>query len=121
MKLKKVIAIVSAAAFIFTGGAFAAQIDPSPSNMTVDQVKKKQANELQIDPIKALQDLKANLQTRYTEGKISKEKLDNMNQKIDAAIKEIQEFNKLPVKEKKAKLVKGFTEQTDKRVQIGKL
>ena len=38
------IVVVTATTFIFTGGAFAAKIDPGPSNMTIEQVKEQIAS-----------------------------------------------------------------------------
>ena len=121
MKLKKLIVVFTISAFIFTGSVFATQSDPGPSNMTAQQIREKQAAELQMDPIKALQDFKVNIQSRYTDGKISKEKMEKMTAKIDAVVKEIEAFNKLSTKEKKEKLINGFTENTNKRIEQGKI
>lgn len=73
------------------------------------------------DPIKMLEQRKANVRQELSEGKITKEEADNKIARIDKKIKDIQEFNKLPLKEKKEKLINSFTARVDKKVQEGEL
>jgi len=78
-------------------------------------------SETQIDPIQKLRDKKAKVKELLDAGKITKEEADDLNAKIDARIKEIEEFNKLTVEQKREKLKKGFKEKIDKKVKEGKI
>lgn len=75
----------------------------------------------QQDPVKALQSRKEKIQSKLKDGKISKEKADKITAKIDTKIKEIQEFNKLTLQQKKDKLESRFKSSLDKRIKNGKL
>jgi len=82
--------------------------------------KERESNEPQ-DPIKALESKKEKVQAQLKEGKITKEKADEIIAKIDAMIKKIQEFNNLTLQQKKDKLIGDFKTSVDKRVKDGKL
>lgn len=73
------------------------------------------------DPVKMLEQRKANVRQELSEGKITKEEADRKIARIEQKIKDIQEFNKLPLKEKKEKLINSFTARVDKKVQEGEL
>jgi hypothetical protein len=73
------------------------------------------------DPVKALQTRKEKVQTMLKEGKITKEKADAITARMDAKIKEIQEFNKLTLKQKREKLINNFKASVEKKVQKGEL
>ncbi len=73
------------------------------------------------DPIKMLQEKKEKVREMLKEGKITKEQADAKISKIDARIKRIEEFNKLPLSEKKVKLISNFKAAMDRKVKDGKL
>lgn len=86
-----------------------------------EECKKGRGLKKQKDPIKALESKKEKIQKLLKEGKITKEKADAITAKIDAKIKEIQEFNKLPLKQKKEKLISNFKASIERKVKEGKL
>lgn len=73
------------------------------------------------DPIKALEHKKERVQVKLKEGKITKEKANEIIARIDARIKKIQDFNKLTLQQKKDKLISDFKAHMDKKVKGGKL
>lgn len=73
------------------------------------------------DPIKMLEEKKAEIQEKLKEGKITKEKADELTIKIDERIKEIKEFDKLTTEQKKEKLIKKFDEVMDKKIKEGRI
>lgn len=73
------------------------------------------------DPIKSLEMKKQKIRKMQEENKITKEKADEIISKIDTRIKEIEEFNKLPLDQKKAKLLERFKKSVDKRVEKGRI
>lgn len=83
--------------------------------------RERNCEEFKKDPIKALQDEKDKIQSMLRDGKITKEKADKITSRIEAKIKEIQEFNKLTVQEKKAKLIADFKASVEKKVKEGKI
>ncbi len=82
---------------------------------------RQKHEEFQKDPIKALESGKEKVQTLLKEGKISKEKADEITSKIDSKINEIKNFNKLDLKQKKDKLINDCKSHIEKRVKEGKL
>jgi vacuolar-type H+-ATPase subunit I/STV1 len=85
-----------------------------------DRAKDK-GSDTQIDPIERLKKKKAKVKELLDAGKITKEEADDLNARIDAKIKEIEEFNKLTAEQKREKLKKGLKEKIDKKVKEGKL
>jgi hypothetical protein len=83
--------------------------------------KRKDHQEFIKDPIKALESRKEKVQKSLKDGKITKEKADEINSRIDAKIKAIKEFNSLPLDKKRDKLITNFKAFMDKRVKDGKL
>ena len=63
--------------------------------------KKRDCEEKLKDPIEMLQRKKQKVQELYDGGKITKEEADELIKKIDAKIREIQEFNSLPLDKKR--------------------
>lgn len=82
---------------------------------------KQKCKEFDKDPIKALQNRKEKIQSLLKDGKITKEKADKMTARIDSKIKEIQDFNKLTLPQKKDKLINDFKASVEKRVKEGKI
>ncbi|HOQ37552.1 MAG TPA: hypothetical protein PK033_06175 [Acetivibrio sp.] len=83
--------------------------------------KKSDYEEKHKDPIERLQRKKQKVQELYDSGKITKEEADELTKKIDEKIKEIQEFNSLPLDKKKERLIGKFKEKIDEKVKEGKL
>gem|GEM_PF-2349124 len=73
------------------------------------------------DPLKKLEEKKENIGKDLKEGKITKEKADELTKKIDERIKQINEFNSLPLPEKKQRLSKNFNSSLEKKILEGKL
>lgn len=75
----------------------------------------------QQDPVKSLESKKERIQSKLKEGKITKEKADEITVRIEARIKTIQEFNKLTLQQKKNKLTDNVKMSMDRKVREGKL
>lgn len=73
------------------------------------------------DPVEMLKARKEKIRKLLEEGTITKEKADFINGKIDAAMKEIQDFNALPLDQKKEKLLTRLKESMGQKVKNGKL
>lgn len=123
MKLAKTLATAAVITSLTATIAFAAP-DHTPSSLTTQQQKTDTVEKEfkgQQDPIKALESKKEKIQAKLKDGKITKEKADRITAKIDAKIKEIQEFNRLTLQQKKDKLIRDFKAFANKRVKDGKL
>lgn len=77
--------------------------------------------EQEKDPIQRLQARKEKIKVLLAQGKISKEVAEAKITLIDAKIKEIEEFNKLPLPEKKDKLINHFKTFMNDKVKEGKI
>jgi len=125
MRLKKVLSIAIAAACVAVTSAFAEPVDlnGSKSDKEFKQEEKLEIKDFKKveDPVKALERKKEKIQSLLKEGKISKEKADALISKIDEKIKKIEEFNKLPLEQKKEKLISKFKSYTERKVKEGKL
>lgn len=77
--------------------------------------------EFNKDPVKFLEEKKIKIQTLLKEGKITKEKADEITARLDSKIKEIQSFNKLTLQQKREKLINDCRTLIDKQVKEGKL
>jgi hypothetical protein len=82
---------------------------------------KAKFEEFQKDPVKALENRKKELQTLVKDGKLTQEKADAISKKIDVKIKEINEFNKLSLQEKKDKLKEGMKTRLEQKVRDGRI
>lgn len=82
---------------------------------------KEKCEKFSKDPLKALQNKKEIIRAHEKDGKITKAKADAINARIDAKIKEIQQFNSLTVQQKRAKLINDYKASVTKRVKSGKL
>lgn len=120
MKLFRILASVVAVACLTVTTAFAAP-DMAKSEKNHEKNFKQKCSEFEKDPIKALESRKAEVQSLFNDGKITKEKADAITARIDGRIKEINEFNKLSVQEKRVKLINDFKTFIDNKVKEGKL
>ncbi len=73
------------------------------------------------DPLQKLQEKKDDIGKDLKEGKITKEKADELTKRIDERIRQINEFNSLPLPEKKQQLSKIFKSNLEKKILEGKL
>lgn len=133
MKIRKLLSIVAVVACFSATAVFAA---PEISNPGDDAGQKKmidtkdkneledmrdEQQEFSKDPIKDMERRKEKVQSLLKEGKISKEKADEITKKLDEKIKKIKEFNKLPLEKKKEKLINDFKARIDKEVKDGRI
>lgn len=128
----KKIQVIIAIAFIFSmisSSTFAVQ--------TINNVEQKAATEQDAgffkdhkkhdkcdcdkDPIKRLEERKQDIQKEYNEGKITKDKADELTKKIDERIVKIKEFNSLPLQEKKERLNEKFKSHIEREIKDGKI
>lgn len=129
MKFPKILLTVAAITCISSSTIFAAPAaSPQPGGSTnqekSDTLKKDKEypkrREVK-DPIKNLETRKEKIQTLLKEGKISKEKADELTAKVDARIKEINEFNKLTLAQKKERLTTNLKASLAEKVKEGEL
>ncbi len=73
------------------------------------------------DPLQKLQEKKEEIGKDLKEGKITKEKAEELTKRIDERIRQINEFNSLPLPEKKQQLSKIFNSNLEKKILEGKL
>ena len=112
---------VAFAAPNITFPAAAARLD-RPETVSTDAIKYKGTKlKGQTDPIKALEMRKEQVKQQLKEGKITKEKADEIITKIDARIKEIQEFNNMTLQQKRDSLIRRFKTSLEQKVREGKL
>lgn len=130
----KKIQILIAIAFVITtlsSNVFAVEtnIDVRYQNGTVDQNtgffkdhgKHDKCDKCHKDPIKRLEEKKQSIQKELKEGRISKEKADEMTREIDEHIQKIKEFNSLPLPQKKEKMYSRFQSHIENNVKAGKI
>jgi len=118
MKIIRVAIIVIAVTVLMSTEVSAQQVTKAS---TEQSIKQQEENKVNIDPIKSLEDKKAELQKRLAEGKITKEEADQKTAKINEIILKIQDFNKLSLQQKRDKLISEFTMHMNKKVQEGRL
>jgi hypothetical protein len=135
MKLSRILAAAVLAACLTTSAVSAApsaSVSPeTKAGQQMDIVEKKEFKtksfghkhdwDGQQDPVKFLQEKKEKIQTRLKEGKITEEKAKAITAGIDTRIKEIQEFDKLSLQDKKNKLKSNFKAKIESKVKEGKL
>lgn len=136
MKISRILAAMVLSLGVFSLSVFAApNITNSPDNGTQlqkDGKERKIDTEKKFkdkcgdfkkckDPIKFLEMKKQKIRKMQEENKITKEKADEIISRIDARIKEIEEFNKLPLDQKKERMLEKFKKSMDEKVQKGKI
>lgn len=118
-KGKKILAIAVMGVMLLSTMAFADEtVAPQQTN---GNNSTAQTAPTKVDPITRLENLKAKITEKYNEGKISKDKMDNLIAKINNVEQKIKDFNNLTLDQKKQKLISDFTTDINKRVQEGKL
>ncbi|MDP4093526.1 MAG: hypothetical protein Q8920_09210 [Bacillota bacterium] len=131
MKITRIVTAVILALSFTTISVYAVPDSKSvPKSGDNAKIEKKQfrekdfkqfSEEFAKDPIKALQGRKEKVQSMLKDGKISREKADEITARIDSKIRYINEFNKLTVPQKKDLLLKDFKTHIEKKVNEGKL
>lgn len=82
---------------------------------------KQKQDKCEKDPIKRLEERKNDIEKEYKEGKITKEKADELTKKIDERIVKIKEFNSLTLPEKKKQLNQKFKLHIEQNVKNGNM
>ena len=139
MKITKILFTAAVTASLFTTVAFATPTPSKPTNQVRTEqssMHNKKDKNLHLnhkkcrngkctpefkDPIKFLENRKETILKLEKEGKISKDEADTKIKKIDSKIKGIEEFNKLPVQQKREKIIGKFKEVMARQVKEGKL
>jgi tRNA A37 N6-isopentenylltransferase MiaA len=121
MKIIKVLTTVAVIVSFTVTTVFAAAGNSNDAGRCPNSDCRQRYEEFQKDPIKALQNRKEEIQSLLKDGKISKEKAEEITTRIDAKIKRIEEFNKLTLEQKRAKLIKNCSTRLDRLVKEGKL
>ncbi|MDI3312482.1 MAG: hypothetical protein QJR05_13800, partial [Thermoanaerobacterium sp.] len=117
IKYKKLLAATMLGVMLFSTVAFADET-VLPQQNTISTVKTAPDK---VDPIKRLEDIKAKVTEKYNQGKISKEKYDNMISKINEKEQYIKGLNSLTLSQKRQKLISDFTAAINKKVQSGRI
>jgi len=73
------------------------------------------------DPLKWLANKKENIQKQYKEGKITKEKADELTLKIDSRIAKVKEFNSLSLPQKKEHISTKVKSRIEQQVKDGNI
>jgi len=86
-----------------------------------DNEYKDKCDNCDKDPIEKLEEKKQEIQKELKEGKISKEKADELTKKIDRRIERIKKFNSLSLPEKKEHLSKNFKLRLEQQIKDGRI
>lgn len=130
--MKKLQILITIAFVITTISLSAYAVEPNASieqRGTVDQntgifkdnERPDKCDKCEKDPLKRLEGRKENIQKEYKEGKITKEKADELTEKIDKHITKIKEFNSLSLPEKKEQLSKKVKSHVDQEIKDGEI
>ncbi len=118
MKILKLFACVTVIAFLTSTTAFTVLAQGTERDPVIGD---KKCADFEKDPVKALECRKAKVQSMLKEGRITKEEAAEKIVRIDAAIAKINEFNKLALPQKKAKLMEEFKTSVNSRVKDGRI
>lgn len=118
MKVLKLLAFVTAMTFLTAVTALAAPTQGTERDLVIGD---KKCADFEKDPVKALECRKAKIQSMLKAGEITKEEAAEKTARIDARIARINEFNKLTLPQKKAKLIEDFKASVNNKVKDGKI
>ncbi len=128
MKNIKLLITIAFVISILSSNVFAVESDIGSKSQdgAVDQHKeeikdKDKCQKCRKNPIKYLEDKKQSVEKDLKEGRISKEEADEKIKEIDHRIQKINEFNSLPLSEKKEKIYSRFQKHIERKVSEGKL
>lgn len=131
MKLLKFSAVFMLSAALFSCNVLASgELQPVAQNVAEHIVHfekkglsrqefEKFSEELKNNPVKALEDRKAEIESAVKEGKLPREKADKMIDHINKIISSVKDFDKLSVTQKKEKLKKDFNTIIEKKIEKG--
>ena len=119
----KKLQILVTIAFVISIMSFSSFALPEAGSHTENNVEKNNTNcdKCHKDPLKRLEERKEKIQQDLKDGKITKEKADELSSKIDQRIAKINEFNSLTLPEKKQHLTKKFNSYIEKQVKDGRI
>ncbi len=124
MKIRQLAASTAIILGLTTSTVFATPGEATPKNEE-HQIRQKHGHrdhaKFEKDPIKALECKKERVLKLYQDGKLTKEKADEIVAKIDNKILEIKDFQKLPLDQKKEKLLKDCETRLNEMVKNGKM
>jgi hypothetical protein len=84
-------------------------------------LKKGKCGKCSKDPLKRLEERKESIQKDLKEGRITKEKAEELTKKIDERIVKVKEFNSLTLPQKKEHLSKNFSSHLEKQIKDGRI
>lgn len=84
-------------------------------------LKKGKCGKCNKDPLKRLEERKESIQKDLKEGRITKEKAEELTKKIDERIVKVKEFNSLTLPQKKEHLSKNFSSHLEKQIKDGRI
>lgn len=116
-----IISIISTSVYAAESNYVLEQNEAVEQNTEIFKEHDKQFEKGERDPLKRLENRKENIQKEYKEGKITKEKADELTQKIDKHIAKIKEFNSLPLPQKKERLSEKVRSHIEREVTDGKI
>lgn len=119
----KKLQILVTIAFIISIMSFSSFALPDAGTQPENKIEKSNSNcdKCHKDPLKRLEERKGKIQQDLKDGKITKEKADELSSKIDQRIAKINEFNSLTLPEKKEHLSKKFNSYIEKQVKDGRI
>ena len=118
MRFLKLFVFAAAITFLTAVTAFAA---PTQGTERDSVIGNKKCADFDKDPVKALECRKAKIQSMLKAGEITKEEAAEKTARIDARIAKINEFNKLTLPQKKAKLIEDFKASVNNKVKDGRI
>lgn len=121
MKKNQILITIALILSIISPNVFAAEQSAGLEQNTVIIKKHEQDGKGEKDPLKRLEKRKELIEKELKEGKITKEKADEMTDRIDKHIAKIKEFNSLSLPQKKQFLSEKFKSRIDHEVKQGKI
>ncbi|WP_434564408.1 hypothetical protein PQ690_09675 [Thermoanaerobacterium thermosaccharolyticum] len=120
-KSKKIIATAVISTVLLSSIAFAdTTIVPSQSSSNVSTSQSAKTSK-KADPIQLLENLKAKIEEKYSQGKISQNQENNIITKINSAEQKIENFNNMTLDQKKQTLIDYFTTIVNNQVKNDKI
>lgn len=114
-----IISIVSTSVYVAQADAGTQQ--EAAADQKTGILKHKDCDNCDKDPLKRLQERKELIQKEYKEGKITKEKADELTERIDKHIQKVKEFNSMSLPQKKEHLKAKFKAHIEKEIKNGKI
>ncbi len=120
-KSKKIIATAVISTVLLSSIAFAdTTIVPSQSSSNVSTSQSAKTSK-KADPIQLLENLKAKIEEKFSQGKISQNQENNIITKINSAEQKIENFNNMTLDQKKQTLIDYFTTIVNNQVKNDKI